>query len=383
MTHIMARRMRLRKLQSGQRQQKPSRAAQSYNSHHGVHLPLDLATLTRRSARVEHNLGILAGHGNASDDPVGVPHNGSTKKDGIESDGTPERPAVLADSTIVDDYGGVEAEHVDAGGLGFDGELGLSREVGGGAEVGKFGDGVARLEVGLSVEILGFDVADVLLFRSRDDDEICGPRSRLVHCLEWRRQRLTSRDTLVSSKANEISDPEVLPTFFDPNRLVVVRSAEVEMGSVDSALVSGMRRGLGVALGVVLIGVVVSLHPLVQGGRLGLDSLALLLLLLLLLGTLQISTSRRIPRHLGVLLPLLDRGSRTALLLGDGRPTNAAATPEASLALDYAVLLVLLGLLGEGALEEVVLQESRQAKRARLGFRHVRVVEGAAKGEDL
>jgi hypothetical protein len=67
----------------------------------------------------------------------------------------------------------VVGEHVDVGRFGADDELGAKGEVGGGTEVGKFGNGGTGFEVRLAVEVLGFDIADVLLLRGRTDDEVC------------------------------------------------------------------------------------------------------------------------------------------------------------------------------------------------------------------
>lgn len=70
-----------------------------------------------------------------------------------------------------DDGGGV-VEHVDVGRFGFDGEFGFGGDEGGSTEVCELGNGLSGLQVGFSVEILRFDVTDILFLRSSTNDHI-------------------------------------------------------------------------------------------------------------------------------------------------------------------------------------------------------------------
>lgn len=150
----------------------PSREGiQCEDSHHGVHLTLDLGSLAGGSSRVEHNLRIATRHDDDTDDPVRVPQDRSAEEDRVERDGAPQVPTVLALASIVKDDGGVVGEHVDVGRLAVDGELGVGDEARG-AEMGELGDGGAGLEVRLSIEVLRLDVADILLLGRGANDTI-------------------------------------------------------------------------------------------------------------------------------------------------------------------------------------------------------------------
>ncbi len=46
--------------------------------HHRIHLPLDLASLTRSCARVQDNLRVCTAKENNTDTPTRVPHDGAT-----------------------------------------------------------------------------------------------------------------------------------------------------------------------------------------------------------------------------------------------------------------------------------------------------------------
>jgi hypothetical protein len=50
------------------------------NSHLGVHLALHLRPLAGGTARVEHDLGVLAGVDHETDNPFGVPEHGSAQQ---------------------------------------------------------------------------------------------------------------------------------------------------------------------------------------------------------------------------------------------------------------------------------------------------------------
>lgn len=387
MMHIIARRTRLSKLQAKKVRQSAlgeRRAAEARrDAHHGVHLPLDPATLARRSSRVEHDLGVATGHDDDSDDPVGVADDGSSQEDGVEVDGASQRLAILVETTVLEDDGGVVLEHVDVGGFGFDDELGVSGDVGRGSEVGEFGDGVAGLEVRLSVEVLRLDVADVLLLGRGADDEICGERASVKASQESRKEGLTGWNALVSSEPHKVADLEILPGLLDPLRLrfVVVREVR-EMGLVHELprLLRSVERS-----DVVLVRVVVAVLSLLRLGDLGraegrLAVLLLLLLLLLLPSLLDDTSSRRVEQRFGLVTAA--ETLRRVLLAEERRSTDLALAPEALLALG-AFLLGLGSLLDKGPLEEEGGDEGGEAEGAALGAAEVGVAEGAAESEDL
>ena len=66
----------------------------------------------------------------------------------------------------------VVSEHVDVGCFSSDDELGFVGNGGRSAKMSEFGNGGTRFEIGFSIEILGFDEANVLLLRSSANDEI-------------------------------------------------------------------------------------------------------------------------------------------------------------------------------------------------------------------
>jgi hypothetical protein len=147
----------------------------------GVHLPLDLTPLTRRSARVEHDLRVGPGEDDDPDDPSRVPEHTAPQQRRLEIDrvlNLLSRPSLrsLARLTL-DNDGGVESEHVDVRRLAVDSEAG-SRAGEGGSEVGELGHAVTGFEVGLAVEVLGLDVGDVFLFRGRADDDVWEGKER-------------------------------------------------------------------------------------------------------------------------------------------------------------------------------------------------------------
>lgn len=69
--------------------------------------------------------------------------------------------------------GGVVREHVDIGRLGADRKVGVVGDCGRRAEMRKLWHGGTRLEIGLAVEVLRLDIADILVLRRRADDQIC------------------------------------------------------------------------------------------------------------------------------------------------------------------------------------------------------------------
>lgn len=134
---------------------------QTKNSHLRVHLPLDLAPLAGRAARVHDNLRVGSGEEDDTDDPGRVPDDTTSQKRRLEVD-----RVFLVGSAVgagLDD-GRVKPEHVDVGGFAVDLEPGGSARLGG-SKVRELGNGMTRLEVRLSVQVLGLDVGDVLLLR--------------------------------------------------------------------------------------------------------------------------------------------------------------------------------------------------------------------------
>lgn len=137
-----------------------------------VHLPLDLTPLTRGSSRVHDDLAIGSSEDDDSDDPGGVSKDASSKESRLKVDGMSMKfPGSSFGCFSLDDDGSVEPEHVDLSGFAVDSESsGRARD--GGSKVSEFGDGVSRLEVRLSVEVLGLDVGHVFFLGGRADDDV-------------------------------------------------------------------------------------------------------------------------------------------------------------------------------------------------------------------
>lgn len=121
-----------------------------------VHLPFNPTTLTRGGARVHHDLGILTSEENNTDNPTGVPENGASK----EHHRDVHRGLVftLYNSSL-------QLVQVDVGLTTVDAEVILCiGDFLGRSEMGEGGTSSTRFEIGLSVQVLGLDKSDILLF---------------------------------------------------------------------------------------------------------------------------------------------------------------------------------------------------------------------------
>lgn len=171
--------MKKRERRVRSRLQRKTRETSSKDSHLRVHLPLHLTPLTGSSSRVHDDLAIGSSEDDDSDDPGRVSKDASSKESRLEVDGV---SMLFSGSSFgcfsLDDDGSVEPEHVDLGGFAVDSES-SGRAGDGGSKVSEFGDGVSRLEVRLSVEVLGLDVGDVFFLRGRADDDVWMKRKRV------------------------------------------------------------------------------------------------------------------------------------------------------------------------------------------------------------
>lgn len=285
----------------------------------------------------------------------------------------------------------------------------------------KLWHGGTRLEIGLAVEVLRLDIADILVLRRRADDQI-----------GW--------DTLVSMQTNKVADAQVLPVLLDPRRSAVLVAAErgrvrqrrvprrrpgLQLDSRLSGRVGRTRNDLDVLriIGVVVAfkaGVALGHRGFVAGAGLGYGAGARAAALPIALARrLRPDRCRSGTRSLhrppaGRNLRRLDIGEavlvvRAAagqalvrgellvrlllLLLGLLLERLSAAglaqqplPPEALPLRQFAVFrlaLLGLGLADELLAVEPVPDELGHAKAATLGQRHVRVVEGAAERDDL
>ena len=152
--------------------------------HHGVHLAFDLTTLTWCAARVENELGIKTGVHDNADDPSGVPKYRTAQQCRLQIN----RISLIADRDC-----GSKLVHQNLRAVAFNPEsilcVGTRRGI---AEVGERRDGVARLEIGLAVQIFGLDEGNILVL-ARCADEYVG------------------RDALMVENLDKVADAQVFP----------------------------------------------------------------------------------------------------------------------------------------------------------------------------
>lgn len=124
-------------------------------------------------------------------------------------------------------HGRVELVHVGIGTVAFDCE-GVERAgaVASGAKIGKGRGRIARLEVGLAVEVLGFDKGDVLVLGGGAYKDVCG-------------------DRFVVRDSDKVADVDVLPEDALP---VYVGSGAV-MVELDGGVGECGRLGVGLGTG--------------------------------------------------------------------------------------------------------------------------------------
>jgi hypothetical protein len=138
-----------------------------------VHLALDLGTLRRSVARVLNNFGVVASEHDDTNHPGSVAENTATEEGSLEADRVNWRVLRVAVGLLENHSGSVETVHVNLGRINVETKVslgaGLSR-----VEVRQAGNTTTRLEVGLAIEVLGLNKADILLFRSSTNDNVCG-----------------------------------------------------------------------------------------------------------------------------------------------------------------------------------------------------------------
>lgn len=246
------------------------------------------------------------------------------------------------------DRGGVRGE-ILVGRPRFDGEGGVVRNGGRRAQVDELRDGVTGFEIRLTVEVLGLDVANVLLLRRRANDNVCPCQQMRRRCNE----RRTGWDTLVTTQADKVADFEIFPALLDPRRLVERLRAVGKMGHGDDG-VGSLLAGLLERAGIALVGIVVPLHLLSRGQS----------------------------RNIGELIR--DRSLACPLAL-QSRTTDSALPPETLLPLHVGVTieLRLVRLASKATVEEEVGEEGGYTKGARFGMTEIWVVEGSAQRENL
>jgi hypothetical protein len=87
----------------------------------GVHLPLNLAPLTRCTTRVLNNLGVFTGEDDDTDNPSSVLQDAATQQRSLEIDGV---DLVLAAALLtVENDSAVQPEHVDLWRIEVDTEM--------------------------------------------------------------------------------------------------------------------------------------------------------------------------------------------------------------------------------------------------------------------
>lgn len=159
---------------------------------------------------VHHDLGVLASEENETDDPVTVSDRATSQKELVDGDrldlvlpGRSYRGAGQVSrcwsqwssvrrkiaSRVLEDS--VEGVQVGRRRLGIDHEAGML-DVLLRVDVGRALEGLSDFEIGLSVQVLGLDVADAVRVSSRQDRNVC-------------------RHLLVVAEEHDVSDLELLP----------------------------------------------------------------------------------------------------------------------------------------------------------------------------
>lgn len=158
-----------------------------------VHLRIDLtlysAAFAWGTARVEDDLGIHTSEEDNADGPICVPEDSATQENHLDIDG--RHLSVASNSSV-------ELVHVGVRTVAFDCEgIEGTGAVLGGAKVSKGRRRVAGLEIGLSIEVLGFDKGDVLVLRGSAYKDV-------------RRNRFVVHDF------HKVADADVLPEGLAP-----------------------------------------------------------------------------------------------------------------------------------------------------------------------
>ena len=169
--------------------------AHEKNLHLGVHLTLHLRPLARGTARVEHDLGVLAGVYHETDNPFGMPEHSSAQQCLAKID----RVFVVSG-----DNSGSELIHAVIWLLAINtkGVLGICAFFGV-AKMGQCWTSTSRLEICLSVQVFRLHESDVFFLGGCTDDDVCGDRFIVVNF-------------------NEISNFDVLPSSTSPTRVAFV-----------------------------------------------------------------------------------------------------------------------------------------------------------------
>lgn len=159
------------------------------NVHLRIYLTLYSAALAWGTARVEDDLCVHTSEEDESDGPICIPKDCATQEDHLDIDG--RCLSVASD-------GSVELVHVGVRTFAIDCEwVGGAGAILGGAKVSESRGRIAGLEVGLSIEVLGFDKGDVLVLGGSAYKDICG-------------------DRLVVHDFDKVADTDVLPDVLAP-----------------------------------------------------------------------------------------------------------------------------------------------------------------------
>jgi hypothetical protein len=130
----------------------------------GIHLTFDLGSLRRGTSRVQNNLCVSSGKEHDSDNPTSILQDTATQDGSLQTDRMHQWFAVRRSMRFLgQNHRSVQLVHVDIRRFSIDPETSLftsSR----GSQMRQFGYTMPGFQIGFSVQVLGLDETNVLLF---------------------------------------------------------------------------------------------------------------------------------------------------------------------------------------------------------------------------
>ena len=195
-----------------------------------VQLARDAGPLARRDARVDHDLGLLAGEDDDAEHPLRVPEAAASQQQVLDRDGLGHvsgRPVRVLGLVLPPPHHGAVLVEVGVRRLALEDEGGPVA-VASVLHLPTAVQRIAHLEVGLAVEVLRLDVARAVGIRGRQDDDV-------------------GRDLVVLVDADEVADLDVLPSVLGEAGLAGRGPGRIDETSVEARrrFLRRRRRGRG------------------------------------------------------------------------------------------------------------------------------------------